>query len=813
MDIDLHHSLNTHFGFSEFRPGQARAVAGLLAGSHVLAVMPTGAGKSLIFQLAALELGGSSLVISPLIALMKDQVDALQRRGIPATFINSAIPQAEQNRRLNAYVQGSYRIIYVAPERLRSVAFLEALQRRPVRMLAVDEAHCVSEWGHDFRPDYLNIAAARAQLGSPLTAALTATATTKVQEDIIRLLGLPESTQRIVTGFNRTNLSLNVLYTVGEEAKLAELERLIKSKRAGAALIYAGTRRNAEIVSEFVNQVSRVKAQYYHAGLAPEERARIQEEFMSGRLNVITATNAFGMGIDRPDVRQVIHFSLPGSLEAYYQEVGRAGRDGQPARTVLLYDPRDRGLQEYFIKSNQVSTAGLNQIYQAIRQNGPVWTTLDDLSRATHIDLVGVRVALSALEQAGALEHLRDEGLRLQFRKNAWDDRAIAAVAEKARLHTQSRQEKLSRMVAYAESNECRRKIVLRYFGDSSDARPVDCCDNCRMKAEAPGSERESRDLAENERVALMILDALQQLKNSVGKVKLIQILRGSRAKDILQYHYDRSPYYARLAAYPRAEIEAMLAELTRKGYLKLVGGDYPVLHLTPRGQTAAQLKEAIPLGLPRPLGPRPVHNIPPSPPTSTSAPAAPISAFLNQPHPRSLSGSWNLGWALDFHSHFSGSEWNRSETGQLTDRLKHQGDLSILSRLVELALALLAEQPALAQVDALIPVPPSSTRPVDPVRSFCSALARRLKLPLELALVKTRSTEAQKALKTRAQKYSNVAGAFSVQGELLAKRVLVVDDLLDSGATMEEVTRVLKASGVQMVNVLTLTRTIHSDH
>ncbi len=925
--MNLHHSLNTHFGFSEFRPGQEEAIAGLLSGANVLAVMPTGAGKSLIFQLAALELDGPSLVLSPLIALMKDQVDALQRRGIPATFINSAIAPSEQTRRLDDYARGKYRILYVAPERLRSVAFLEALRKRPVRMIAVDEAHCVSEWGHDFRPDYLNIAAARAQLGDPLTAALTATATLRVQDDIVRLLGLPAATRRIVTGFNRTNLFLDVRYTTGLEAKYSELERLIKGQREGATLIYTGTRRDAEEAAEFARQVCKLKAEHYHAGLPSDERARIQDDFISGRSNAIVATNAFGMGIDRADVRQVIHFSLPGSLEAYYQEAGRAGRDGKPARAVLLYDPRDRGLQEFFIKTSQVSPGQMETIYRAIgNHGGTVWTTLEDLSRATGVDAIGLKVGLAELERAGALEHLGDEGLRMLVRRGDWNERAMAASVERSKLHASGRQEKLDIMVAYAETNECRRKIVLHYFGDSSDAQAGDCCDNCRvqrLQTENPPAMRELEDLSEGERTALVILDTVRRLKNGVGKTKLIQILQGSRAKDILQYHYNRSTYYARLAGFRRGEIEDLLADLSRKGYLKTIGGDYPVLQLTPRGETAVRLKEAIPLRLPRPLDPlagqrkqaareaggtlaytRQLYNAgklpeeiaaerglalstiylhlarliaegqveagrlaPPEvrakvtqaieqtgsqnagtlfahlqesvhynliqciledwkrahpggggekPLETQRQAAAPedesVAGFLSRPHPRQLSGSWDNGWALDVHSRYTGSDWNRSETGQLTYRLKYQGDLSVLSRLAEMAQALMAEQPALAQADMVVPVPPSQERAVDPVRSFCSALARRLKLPLELALVKTRQTDPQKELKTMPQKKANVAGAFGVKGDVRGKRVLVVDDLYNSGATMEEVARVLKAHGAKQVNVLTLTRTIHSD-
>ncbi len=354
MPGNLAASLNSHFGFSSFLPGQEQAIKSLIAGHHTLVVMPTGAGKSLIFQLTALQFEGLTLVISPLIALMKDQVDSLTRRSIPATYINSALPSAEQNLRLRKLAQGEYRLVYIAPERLRNVPFLNALRSLPVSLLAVDEAHCISEWGHDFRPDYLYIAQARAALGNPLTTALTATATPQVQKDIIRLLGLDDPTC-IVTGFNRPNLSLDVRYTSGLPSKLCALKELLSDGHAGATIVYTGTRHDAEEVTEFAQEVAKCPAEFYHAGRTPEERTRIQNEFITGKLNTIVATNAFGMGIDRADVRQVIHFSLPGSLEAYYQEAGRAGRDGHQARVTLLYDPKDRALQEFFIASSELA--------------------------------------------------------------------------------------------------------------------------------------------------------------------------------------------------------------------------------------------------------------------------------------------------------------------------------------------------------------------------------------------------------------------------------------------------------------------------
>ncbi|MEF3302256.1 DNA helicase RecQ [Paenibacillus sp. GYB003] len=341
--------LKTVFGYDSFRTGQEELISGILAGRDALGVMPTGAGKSICYQVPAAAMDGVTLVISPLISLMKDQVDALNQTGIPTTFINSTLTASQLNARFREIAEGRYKLVYVAPERLESERFARLLGELRIPFVAVDEAHCVSQWGHDFRPSYMSISRALELIRPrPVVAAFTATATEKVKEDIVRHLRLRDPV-RVTTGYARDNLSLSVMKGVDKKAYLADY---VRSRPGDCGIVYASTRKEVEDCCNYLLKLG-VKAGRYHAGLSEEERARSQELFLYDELKVMVATNAFGMGIDKSNVRYVIHYNIPKNVESYYQEAGRAGRDGEPGECILLYAPQDVMTQKFLIEQGE----------------------------------------------------------------------------------------------------------------------------------------------------------------------------------------------------------------------------------------------------------------------------------------------------------------------------------------------------------------------------------------------------------------------------------------------------------------------------
>ena len=396
------------FGLSGFRPGQREVIEAVLAGRDCLCVMPTGGGKSLCYQLPAVASSGVTLVVSPLIALMKDQVDALQALGLRATFINSTLAPDEQSVRLTQVAAGGFDLVYVVPERFRSPRFVEAVRSTQLSLLAVDEAHCISQWGHDFRPDYAKLGQFRAKLGMPPTIALTATATAAVRQDILTQLNL-RSPEVVITGFARPNLEYSI-QTLPSQRDKSDLLLQFLQETPGCGVVYASSRKRCEEVADLISSRARRKAIAYHAGMLPEERTAAQEAFMRGKVEIVVATTAFGMGIDKSDVRFVVHYDLPGSLEGYYQEAGRAGRDGQQSKCLMIFTAADRYIHEFFIESAYPSRQVVAQVYEFLCSidADPIELTQEGIKDRLNLPVgaEAVRACEQLLEKAGVLERL-----------------------------------------------------------------------------------------------------------------------------------------------------------------------------------------------------------------------------------------------------------------------------------------------------------------------------------------------------------------------------------------------------------------------
>lgn len=437
--------LKIHFGYESFLPGQEQAIDNILSGKDTLVVLPTGGGKSLIYQLPALVLDGVTIVISPLIALMKDQVDSLERIGIPATFINSSISSEETEKRLQKIISGIYKIIYIAPERFYNQAFLTELKKIKVSLFAIDEAHCISQWGHDFRPSYLRLREAIKLTGSPTVVALTATATPEVREDIIKQLNIADA-DTVITGFARPNLQFAVA-TVGNGQKMDNIINLLTSNsEIGSGIIYVGTRAKAdELVEALTN--NDIKAVVYHAGMDADSRNWVQDQFMRGEAQVVVATNAFGLGINKKDIRFVIHHDLPGTVEAYYQEAGRAGRDGRPSFCLLFYHQQDRYLREFFIKGDNPSPEIIIEIYDflvrraglEIDERASILITYAEIAQSLSesVPEMAIGTALKILEKEGYLARPNEKTSNSFLKaKKDWSEIA-ASLSRRAKSQTE----------------------------------------------------------------------------------------------------------------------------------------------------------------------------------------------------------------------------------------------------------------------------------------------------------------------------------------------------------------------------------------
>ena len=480
--VDAHRILHDQFGFSSFRDGQELLVGAALAGRDALGVLPTGGGKSLCYQVPALALPGLTLVLSPLISLMEDQTQRARRASIPAAFITSLLSARERRTVLHDVLSGGIKLLFVAPERLETPGFMDALAAAGVSLIAVDEAHCISEWGHDFRPSYRRLGVLRRKFMAPVMA-LTATATPRVRQDILNVLSL-DRPLRVVGSFDRPNLSWYVERADGHSAKMSAIRRLVRSE-SGAVVIYAGTRRVVETIRSDLAQLGTPTAAY-HAGLEPEARSRVQERFLTGKTRKVVATNAFGMGVDKSDVRLVLHYQMPGTLESYYQEAGRAGRDGLAARCVALWGEDDQRLHMTFLDRSRPPLHVLKRVARCLRRTiGAGERGLVEarhLLRAAGCKEEELSTLLATLERHGVVRVYNWPG---RAGSDPGPDGPILDLGVRASRPGWSRAQRLRKAGVealravrdYATTPRCRRGALLGYFGD--EATTCGGCDIC----------------------------------------------------------------------------------------------------------------------------------------------------------------------------------------------------------------------------------------------------------------------------------------------------------------------------------------------
>ena len=651
LAADLPAGLKALFGFDTFRPGQQDVMSATLKGVNSLVVMPTGSGKSLCYQLPACVMEGTTLVISPLIALMKDQVDALTAKAIPATFINSSISKSEQRDRLRGMERGEYKVVYVAPERFRSPRFCEAIANTHVSLLAIDEAHCISQWGHDFRPDYLTMADVRRRLGHPTTIALTATATSQVQRDILTQLNLPEA-EIFVYGFERPNLFFEVYDSRSKQDKLQRIASILDHWEGESCLIYCATRKQVEEVALALDEM-RVSAGAYHGGLSDSERAKVQDAFMSDEFRVLIATNAFGMGVDKPDIRAIIHYNIPGSIEAYYQEGGRAGRDGQPSHCLLLFNYIDRGIHEFFNDQTYPKREAIERVWSYLCKLGTgthhlgVEQLAERLNRGAgrgkRLNTWGLETILRQLERAGHVESGQRDGFPWIAVHDLARRRDLRVDWEYLESRRAINERLLADVVRYASGRSCRQLYLLRYF----NSRPSfeQGCGHCDVCCGVPKYalrarlENAPRIVAKDpmEVVLQKLLSGVARAKGSYGAHLVAGAMAGSRAKKLQRTWLPKLSTYGVLSYLKQADVVTLLDTTLRHGLLKR--DEHGCIALSPLGMETMRDPEQMPADLrelleamivsrsPRRVQPRGARGrgagpAAPSPPASAAGPA-----------------------------------------------------------------------------------------------------------------------------------------------------------------------------------------------
>ena len=632
---DLHGFLHHLFGFGEFRALQEEAVGAAVEGRDVLVVMPTGAGKSLCFQLPAAISPGVTIVVSPLVALMRDQVDALQNRtafrDLGCAYLNSLQTPDEQRQTTEHLRAGNLKLVYIAPERFRSQSFLEALKSVEIARFVVDEAHCISEWGHDFRPDYLSLKPVVESLGNPPLMAVTATATLRVQQSIVENLGMREPA-RFIGGFNRPNLHFAALRCKSESDRQERLARALPrlSQMGGSGLIYVATRKQCEEVAALAQRALATvgkSAAPYHAGMDANTRNTLQSSWLTGQTQVLVATNAFGMGIDKPDVRFVVHYAYPDSLESYYQEAGRAGRDGRKSRCVIMHHFADRRTREWFIDNDAMTPEDVQAAHNRVvararieaQDNGSDGLTARIprawWSQALGWNEVKARLALGELERAKLVQRLGETGEEtiIRIMRRDFPVSVLGPIRQDLGTKRDERYRRLDEMTAYCKTTLCRRRTTLAYFGDLE--RPETggfCCDNCdnRPALDAAAAARMSTHASRKERVAMplrvdgsdihSLLQGMDALFPKVGKARLNKLLRGSSAKDVQRFKNENCPLFNALRGASESQVDDFLERLIELGFMHQADEeDYFVCTITNAGREAWQGQSEIEVRVP----------------------------------------------------------------------------------------------------------------------------------------------------------------------------------------------------------------------